>query len=54
VRSNPEYFNITLPKYIPQLLIVYWSWDDKKPSNQWRTQIEKDFNFNALKEMIDK
>lgn len=54
VRSNPEYFNMTLPKYIPQLLIVYWSWDDKKPSNQWRTQIEKDFNFNVLKEMIDK
>lgn len=54
VRLNPDYFDITLPKYVPQLFIVHWSWNDKKPTNYWRTQIEKNFNFNALKEMIDK
>ena len=54
VRLNPGYFDMTLPKYVPQLFIVHWSWDDAKPGNYWRTQVEKNFNFNALKEMIDK
>jgi hypothetical protein len=54
VRLNPDYFNMALPRYVPQLLIVYWSWDDTKPTNYWRTRIEKNFDFNALKEMIDK
>ena len=54
VRLNPNYFNMTLPRYVPQFLIVYWSWDVAKAANIWRAQIEKNFNFNALKEMIDK
>ncbi|HEY6063558.1 MAG TPA: hypothetical protein VIV35_08115, partial [Chitinophagaceae bacterium] len=54
VRLNPGYFDITLPRYVPQLLIVYWSWDDKKSTNYWRTLVEKNFNFTALKEMLDK
>lgn len=54
VRLNPDYFNMTLPKYVPQILIVHWSWDDRKPANEWRTRIEKNFDFNALKEMLDK
>ncbi len=54
VRLNPDYFDMTLPKYVPQLFIVHWSWNDAKPGNYWRAQVEKDFNFNALKEMIDK
>ncbi len=54
VRLNPDYFDMSLPKYVPQLLIVHWSWDDRKPANEWRNRIEKNFDFNALKEMLDK
>ena len=54
VRLNPDYFNTALPKYIPQLLVVYWSWDKNKPGIYFNEQIEKHFDFNALKEMIDK
>ena len=54
VRLNPDYFNMTLQKYVPQLLIVYWSWDKGKPQENFKKQIEANFNFNALKEMIDK
>ncbi len=54
VRLNPDYFDMSLPKYVPQLLIVHWSWDDRNPANEWRTRIEKNFDFNALKEMLDK
>ena len=54
VRLNPDYFNMTLPKYVPQILIVHWSRDDRRPANEWRTRTEKNFDFNALKEMLDK
>lgn len=54
VRLNPVYYDLSLPKSAPQLLIVYWSWDDKPPTNNWRDQMEQNFNFNVLKEMIDK
>ena len=54
VRLNPDYFDMSLPKYVPQLLIVHWSWDDKKPANEWRTRTEKNFDFDALKTMIDR
>lgn len=54
VRLNPDYFNMTLPKYVPQLLIVYWSWGMGKAEQNFRKELEKNFNFNALKEMIDK
>ena len=54
VRLNPDYFDMTLPRYVPQVMIVYWAWDDKKPGNYWKDQIEKNLNIHALKEMIDK
>ncbi len=54
VRLNPDYFNTALPKYIPQLLVVYWSWDKNKPGVFFKEQIEKNFDFNALKNMLDK
>ena len=54
VRLNPGYFDMTLPRYVAQLLIVYWSWDKGKAEENFKNQIEANFNFNALKEMIDK
>jgi hypothetical protein len=54
VRLNPDYFNSKLPKYVPQFLIVYWRWDKNKPAEDFKNQLEANFNFNALKEMIDK
>ena len=54
VRLNPDYFDNRLPKYVPQFLIVYWRWDKGEAEENFRTQLEANFNFNALKEMIDK
>ena len=54
VRLNPEYFDSKLPKYIPQFLIVYWRWNKNKPGENFKDQLEANFNFSALKEMIDK
>ena len=54
VRLNPGYFDMTLPRYVAQLLIVYWSWDKGKAEENFKNQLEANFNFDALKEMIDK
>ena len=54
VRLNPDYFDSKLPKYVPQFLIVYWRWDKGKAEENFRNQLEGNFNFTALKQMIDK
>ena len=54
VRLNPDYFDSKLPKYVPRFLIVYWRWNKNKPAENFKDQLEANFNFSALKEMIDK
>ena len=54
VRLNPDYFNNKLPAYIPQFLVVYWRWDKGKAEENFKNQLEANFNFTALQEMIDK
>ena len=55
VRLNPDYFNNTLPLYVPQFLIVYWRWKKgDTPSEYFKEQLEKNLDFNALQKMIDK
>lgn len=54
VRLNPDYFDSKLPRYVPQFLIVYWRWYKDKPGENFKNQLEANFNFGALKEMIDK
>ena len=54
VRLNPDYFDSNLPKYVPQFLIVYWRWDKGKAEENFKNELEANFDFNALKAMIDK
>jgi len=54
VTLNPAYFDNKLPKYVPQFLIVYWRWEKNKASENFKNVMEANFNFNSLKEMIDK
>lgn len=54
VALNPAYFDSKLPAYVPQFLIVYWRWDKSKPAENFKDQFEANFNFQKLKEMIDK
>ncbi|HWR33553.1 MAG TPA: hypothetical protein VN451_08510, partial [Chitinophagaceae bacterium] len=49
VRLNQGYFDMKLPKYMPQFLVAYWTWDVGKPQNYWKEQIENNFDFDALK-----
>jgi hypothetical protein len=54
VRLNPGYFDMTLPRYVPQFLIVYWRWDDHAAGKYFNRQVEDHLDFDALKKMLDK
>jgi hypothetical protein len=54
VSLNPNYFDSKLPKYVPQFLIVYWRWEKNNVSLNFKTEVQANFNFDALKEMLDK
>ncbi len=51
---NPDYFKLNLPRYIPQLIVLYWSWDKNAPCQDFKKQLEEKFPVDQLKAMIDK
>ncbi|MFI5133086.1 MAG: hypothetical protein ACHQEB_02065 [Chitinophagales bacterium] len=54
VSLNPDYFDTKLPKYVPQFMVVYWRWEKNKASANFKDELEANFDFKTLKEMIDK
>jgi len=54
VQVNSNYFNNKLPAYAPQFLVAYWSWNTEKPSLDFVSHIETNFNFKALQAILDK
>ena len=54
VLFNSGYFNPKLPDYVPQFMVVFWGWKNETPTHYLRDQLEANFNFSALQEMIDK
>lgn len=53
VRLNPAYFDAKLPRSVPQFLIVYWRWDKGNAGENFKNQLEANFDFTALRQMID-
>jgi hypothetical protein len=51
---DPSYFNMQLPKYVPQIIMLYWQWDNSAPAENFKKQIEENFPIDKLKAMIDK
>jgi len=54
VRLNKDYINMGLMKDVPQFLVIYWSWDVLKPTSYWRDQLEKNLDFNTIRQLLDK
>ena len=55
VIENAKYMRKDLPKYIPQLFCVKWSWDEYwKPQSDIAKLILENFPFDKLQAMIDK
>ncbi len=51
---NADYFKLNLPRYVPQLIVLYWSWDKNTPCQNFKRQLEDNFPIEQLKAMIDK
>ena len=51
---DPSYFNMQLPKYVPQIIMLYWQWDNSAPAQNFKKQVEENFPIDKLKAMIDK
>jgi hypothetical protein len=54
VTENPAYIRKDLPKYIPQFIVLYWSWGDVANSKYFRQMMEANFPIEKLQAMIDK
>ncbi len=51
---NESYFNSKPAAYVPQFVAVYWKWGGSTPGRNCGTMIEKNFDFKALQQMLDK
>ncbi|MEP6676231.1 MAG: hypothetical protein ABJA78_13800 [Ferruginibacter sp.] len=49
-----RYFNMQLPRYVPQFIVLYWQWDNGTASQNFKKQLEENFPLDKLKAMIDK
>jgi hypothetical protein len=54
ITENPDYIRKDLPKYVAQMFVVEWSWDDWPPQASIRTMMETKFATEKLQAMIDK
>jgi hypothetical protein len=53
VHLNSGYFNRSLPKYIPQLIVIRWSWGNWEETINWKNQLEQ-LNVSEMQDMLDK
>lgn len=49
-----KYFDKSLPRYMPQLVQLYWSYGQSSPEQLFKEQFEENFPLEKLKAMIDK
>ncbi|MGZ8553833.1 MAG: hypothetical protein ACXWV8_10530 [Chitinophagaceae bacterium] len=52
--ASEKYFDKTLPRYVPQLIQVYWSYGKSASALHFKNQFEENFPLEKLKAMIDK
>ena len=54
VIENRDYIRKDLPKHVPQLFVVEWTWSDDISLKKIDQLMEQDFPFQKLQAMIDK
>jgi hypothetical protein len=52
--ENPAYIRKELPKHVPQVFVLHWSWDDWEPQKNIDKIIEESFPVEKLQAMIDR
>jgi hypothetical protein len=53
-RINPAYFRKDLSRYIPQFIVLYWTWGNYPASLEVKKTIEEKFPVHRLKALLDK
>lgn len=53
VTENPAYIKKDLPKYVPQFMILHWSWTSNPPETNLGKLVEENFPIEKLQAMID-
>ncbi|MDP4149241.1 MAG: hypothetical protein Q8938_06090 [Bacteroidota bacterium] len=53
VVPDPDYFSKDVPSYVPQLIMMEWTWDKNTPSLQFTRQLEENFPIGRLAAMVD-
>lgn len=54
VTLDPTYFNVNLPRYAPQLIVLNWRWEKNAPSLDFKKQLEENFPVEKLSALLDK
>ncbi len=56
VQPNNNYFNMKLPRHMPQLMVLRWRSESNNnaPSQFFKKQFEANFPIDKLQAMIDK
>jgi hypothetical protein len=54
VTITGKYFDESLPKYVPQFIVLYWTWSQEVPAQNFKKLFEENFPIEKLKAMIDK
>ena len=50
---DPSYFKSSLPKYVPQFMVIEWNSEPDAPGSEFRKQFENNFAVGSLTAMID-
>jgi hypothetical protein len=54
ISFTTKYFNKALPRYVPQFIVLYWSWSTgDAPALKFAKEMEGHFPVEKLKAMID-
>lgn len=54
VTEDPDYIRKDLPAYVPQMIVLSWSWRDYPPHIEYERLFRLDFPLEMLQAMIDK
>jgi hypothetical protein len=55
ITENPAYIRKDLPKFVPQLIIMHWQWNEGYvAAEHFRKMLEENFPIEKLQAMIDK
>ncbi len=54
INFTTKYFDMALPRYAPQFMVLYWKWGQDPPSLKFAKQMEESFPVEKLKALIDK